>query len=900
MVFRLGWIGRLAFTLLVTVLLLLVLLFWAPNLLKPTLNRLLPSWLGSEQHPATFHISQLSWRTLTIDQTSLFLDDGSFLQLKNIRLNYAPLELLQGKLKTVEIESIDFKLAEGAVKEAAIEAGQDAKEVAGTYFNELVEIPMLNQWLRLPLDSVQIQQINILHPQASAQLSANVTDGFWRLNGQVQVAELAESWTLELQLQDSGRWFLLLSVADKTLLQQYGTFQQTADKTQIQMSQKVYLAWLKDQVENLPPLVELSMDAQLEMPNQGILPAEIVGNIALELTTESGDWLARNDWQANHWSLTANKPTQEENWQLQLASQPMQVAVPAQWLEGLSSEPIKLTAAQQMHGHCLASLEQCSLSLRLQQQLFNTHKKELLTLQLSPNLDWHIHQGVQMQLPVQLTANSLLGKMLDQPIKKLQVNGDFAISYTPAGLWQVSNEQGLSTELAIAEVAGWQPDLIQASVLPKLRLHGDLNAKDARQQLQMDPLQLQVSALTIRQPTEKAQLNIEQSNLSCRPFVSSNGLTAICQLGLALGQSHYGDWPIPDSKLSGSLTLRQQPQGSQLSSQLQLLTANEQMKMRIHLSHDLERQTGGLQWHLADTLLNWQSLGLKDMLKLTEFDLLDGTLAGQGWLDWQQQEQQGWEIKPDISLRIDNLTATYSDVFTMEKWNGLFSLRRPLLKEYLLDAQFSGQSLNPGIELKNILARSQTQIASDFSYAVANIYEVRTDLLGGTVRTPLVHYDTRRENNAFTVELDHIQLSQITALEPSSEVKATGILDGIIPVVITPQGPQVPAGNLFARDPGGVVRYQNSTADALAGSNQNMGMAMQLLQNFQYDHLQTMVQYQPDGKFNLGLQFQGRNPDFFSGKPTHLNVSLDYNLLDLLESLRLTEDLINRVEQKYQ
>ena len=67
---------------------------------------------------------------------------------------------------------------------------------------------------------------------------------------------------------------------------------------------------------------------------------------------------------------------------------------------------------------------------------------------------------------------------------------------------------------------------------------------------------------------------------------------------------------------------------------------------------------------------------------------------------------------------------------------------------------------------------------------------------------------------------------------------------------------------------------------------------MKLLQNFQYDELQSVVRYQPDGQLNLSLQFEGKNSDFFDGQKTHLNVNLDYNLLDLLESLRIANDVI--------
>src|SRR5690606_37218056 len=144
-----------------------------------------------------------------------------------------------------------------------------------------------------------------------------------------------------------------------------------------------------------------------------------------------------------------------------------------------------------------------------------------------------------------------------------------------------------------------------------------------------------------------------------------------------------------------------------------------------------------------------------------------------------------------------------------------------------------------------------------------------------------------------------IQLGLLAALEPVSGVQANGTLDGLLPIVLTPQGPQVPAGNLFARDPGGIIRYQSPTADALGSSDQSVGFAMQILENFHYNQLQTGILYQPDGQLNLALQFQGKNPEFFGGQSTHLNVNLEYNLLDFLESLRVTQNVISTLEEKY-
>ena len=75
---------------------------------------------------------------------------------------------------------------------------------------------------------------------------------------------------------------------------------------------------------------------------------------------------------------------------------------------------------------------------------------------------------------------------------------------------------------------------------------------------------------------------------------------------------------------------------------------------------------------------------------------------------------------------------------------------------------------------------------------------------------------------------------------------------------------------------------------------------MQVLDDFRYNKLQTDITYQPDGELNLGLQFQGYNPTFFDGQATHFNLNLEYNLLDLLESLRISNDIVQKLENKYQ
>lgn len=890
---------RLAISLLIALLLVTVLLVLAPSLLKPSLNRWLPQWLGTAEQPASLHISKITWHDFKLDYLNLTLDDGSQLKLKNLYVRYRFAALLQGKISYVGIKAIQLELTDEAVEETAQEARQDAKELAHSHFNEYIEIPAFEQWLTLPIGKLKIDSIKIIHPELSTDLQASVAEGFWRLNGDVQVTEFERPWRLELQLQDTGRWFLLLIEDSETLLQQYGYVRQTSTHTNIEMQQKLFFDKFLPLLEDFPPLETLSMQGNFVLPNQGLLPAEVKGEMQIELTTQKGQLLSANDWAANQWKVNLTKEGSTQPWLFELTGTPVNLQLPPSWLEDITHEPLSLAAQQHIEGQCAADLENCQATLSLDQAVIQTQTQEQAAeLNLAATMDWDVHQGITSVWTLIGVLEPKFAQHLTLPLGELTFDGRVDFQLSSQGDWQLTSTKGLLAQMKLLPIDGWQIEQSTVQLFPNLKLFGNIDAQELRQQLRANPIEMQLQPLSIHHPEDQITLNLATNAIICRPFISATSTSASCQVDINLNSSNYEQWPIPDTQLSGHVLWRDQPQQQSISTQLEFSVAKQQMHFRLNAQHDLLAQKGNMQWHLSETELNWNKLGLSKIGELSEFVLLGGSLSGQGWVDWQQQGDE-WEVRPDTSLRIDNLAAAYSDVLTMENWNALLSLRRPFMGDYLLDAQVSGESLNPGVPLKNILARSQTRIDSNFAFALADIYEVRTDLLGGTVRTPLIHFDTREENNAFTVELDHIQLAQITALEPSSDVKATGTLDGIVPIIITPEGPMVPAGNMFARDPGGTVRYQNATSEALSKSNQNMGFAMQLLQDFRYDHLQTTMQYQPNGQFNLGLQFQGRNPDFFQGKPTHLNVNLDYNLLKLLESLRLADDLVGKLEEKY-
>ena len=80
--------------------------------------------------------------------------------------------------------------------------------------------------------------------------------------------------------------------------------------------------------------------------------------------------------------------------------------------------------------------------------------------------------------------------------------------------------------------------------------------------------------------------------------------------------------------------------------------------------------------------------------------------------------------------------------------------------------------------------------------------------------------------------------------------------------------------------------------------SEQLNVTRNALSNLQIEKLDADLSYDAEGQLILGTRIEGRNPDYQSGRPIHLNLTLENNMRTLLESLR-TADRINAwVERK--
>ena len=883
--------------------------------LNPVVNPLLERFVGPGSR---IDIGYFNRNTFHIDELVLKPDDSTELQARSLTLTYDLSRLSGGDLDSLSAETIQIRLSSSSDTEA---------ETASDSISTDISLPLLSDLMALPIASINLPSVALETPDLKAQLAADLNPELWWLRGEADIPEVDGTVQLDTRLQRTAatdtapeRADLLLMVSQQqTLLAQlWGGITQTSDTTSADLRIQTDLPTLQQRlptIRDLPVSGEgLTLTGQLSSSNEARWPQQLTGSVQANLNTARSTLAEGIRLSKMTTDLNLEHPAEEEDWLITLSPGAIQV------LLATADSPVQTLSAEikPIKASCRFDFSGCELSASLTGTLINGTLKNPdyeIGFSLKPDVHWQSTALSNATAPLSFSYQQPATEGL--PPVRATGSGQLQASLTPEGDWSLTIPNGLSlqadgmtlpvTEPTTADPTSddavqqepWSITPLSGSALTDLTLSGNLSDTAS-----MSSSLWEVSLNTMRVSSGKQLLRIGKTSISCQPDTLTTArfaddLLEHCQLSSRLLPSDWDIWPVPDAQLSGPFSVSYTENNQALSAALNLTAANEQIQLRTRLQHDLLTGEGSLQWHLEDATLDWNALGLSEMANLTMTQLLNGQLSGQGWVDWTSTVA-GMDFTPDVMLRADNVSLIYNNLMTLDKGNVLLALRRPEGQDYLLDAQVSAEKVDNGITLSNILARSQTRMPADFSYIDAEIYEMHTDVLGGRVYTPLIRYDSRKEVNAFGIRLDHIQLTQIAELEAQAGVSATGLLDGMLPVVLTKEGPSIPGGTLFARDPGGVVKYLGDTANALSKSNQGTGMAMKLLSDFRYELLQSGVQYQPDGQLNLALKFEGHNPDFFDGQKTLLNVNLEYNLLDLLESLRLSNDVIQKLEDKYQ
>ena len=177
------------------------------------------------------------------------------------------------------------------------------------------------------------------------------------------------------------------------------------------------------------------------------------------------------------------------------------------------------------------------------------------------------------------------------------------------------------------------------------------------------------------------------------------------------------------------------------------------------------------------------------------------------------------------------------------------------------------------------------------------------EFAGGTLRVSGTHpwRSPPGEGNdraAIDIELERVDLAELLALVDLDGLEGSGRVSGRLPLRTSSGGLEVRIGLLRSEGPGW-IRYRDPALATTAKQqgDQSMRVLMELLDNFQFTELLTVMQGPLDSELQFGVQISGSNPDYRDGAPANLNFNVLARLQDLLRRITAVVTLPSRIEE---
>jgi hypothetical protein len=177
--------------------------------------------------------------------------------------------------------------------------------------------------------------------------------------------------------------------------------------------------------------------------------------------------------------------------------------------------------------------------------------------------------------------------------------------------------------------------------------------------------------------------------------------------------------------------------------------------------------------------------------------------------------------------------------------------------------------------------------------------DLRAVMLGGNVRASDFTYAIDAGSADLAVTLDGIQLADVLKLQ-DQELSGSGTLDGNLPMQVRGNVAEVRGGMISARAPGGTIAYAKASEYAKNIGQQGFEFAVAALSDFRYTRMESSIDYDRKHVLKLGVKLYGHNPAIEDGRPINYNLNVSQNVLDLLRSLRATDEVSRQLENRLQ
>lgn len=415
---------------------------------------------------------------------------------------------------------------------------------------------------------------------------------------------------------------------------------------------------------------------------------------------------------------------------------------------------------------------------------------------------------------------------------------------------------------------GWQGNLAASSRLPFYSKGGALqlaaNWRGSTGKWQLDS----GSKLDIAEGIVDNVL-LKPLSLQATSPLLSDGSSAHGQLTLNSGGAVASRWTLPAA--SGTLQL----DGERASAQLQLPAWRS--KLQLSARRTAQGARGDLQLDTPLTAAMSRGLG---------FTLQQGQVAGK--LQWQWQKQ--WQLDGDVQL--NNVALDWGGILASGGRGRLTLAARPGQLQLQSDGPLQLAQLDVGTLLQDVSLTLHSDL-KDWQLGA-----VHAKLLGGSLQADSLHWPS----SAFQpVTVQQLDLAAVAALQndPQPTVQLTGRVGGTLPVQLLPSGIALQDGLL--RNEGELTLRVPASAgvNAMAQSNRAVQLALDMLSELDVNDFQARLAMQQNGLLDARVTLKGVNPKQ-NRQPVVLNYSHSENVLELLRSLRIGDEISRRVLSRKQ
>ncbi|HEV2818040.1 MAG TPA: YdbH domain-containing protein [Allosphingosinicella sp.] len=230
--------------------------------------------------------------------------------------------------------------------------------------------------------------------------------------------------------------------------------------------------------------------------------------------------------------------------------------------------------------------------------------------------------------------------------------------------------------------------------------------------------------------------------------------------------------------------------------------------------------------------------------------LVDGSIAGQGRIEW---DARGSRSSGSFSTADMNLAAPFGPVqglATRIEFTDLLGLTSAPHQEARI------RLTQPGIDVYDGIVRYQLRPNSHVA-----VESGRWPLAGGTLTLePTILDFSRPSTKSLTFRIEGLDAARFIQQLQFSNIAATGIYDGVIPMQFTQAGGRIIGGRLVARPEGGTLSYVGELTDRDLGAYGVL--AFDALKSLRYSRLVLTLDGALDGEFITRIDMDGvaRNP----------------------------------------